>query len=301
MGYAGRFAPTPTGLLHQGSLVAALGSYLRARLHQGIWRVRIEDLDPPREEPGAAAGILSTLEAHGLYWDGEVQYQSHRDFQQRYHEACAKLLENGMAYRCCCSRKRIKEAGKHGPFGPIYPGWCRHKPQQTSGALRLITHDKAICLSDLRTGDHCQKLASELGDFVIQRADGYYAYQLAVVIDDACSRITEVVRGEDLLDNTPRQIFLQQCLGYLTPQYLHLPLVYNESGQKLSKQNLAPPLDKQRSVANLLKAARTLGLNPHEAANFETPGEVLDWAVQQLERGQGPSWLRKRVAYETTE
>ncbi|CAG0907840.1 unnamed protein product, partial [Cyprideis torosa] len=219
--HRGRFAPSPTGPLHQGSLVAAVGSYLCAHKQGGSWLVRIEDLDPPREDPLAADTILRTLEKHALYWDEAVLRQSDRQFV--YQETVDTLLQGGLAYYCQCSRKQLQSTAIQGPMGPIYPGTCRNKNLST-GAVRLRTIHESIAFNDARIGHYTQRLATELGDFVIQRRDHWFAYQLAVVVDDAAQGITDIVRGEDLLDNTPRQIYLQHLLGLPTPQYLHLPL-----------------------------------------------------------------------------
>ncbi len=280
MSYIGRFAPTPSGPLHQGSLVAAVGSYLRAQQQHGQWLLRIEDLDPPREQPGAADAILRTLEAHGLYWDKSVIYQSQQHPQ--YAAACEQLKNLELAYLCTCSRKRIRETGHKGEYGAVYSGHCQALKQTGRGTLRVRTHNKTIQFTDPRTGMFTQKIASEIGDFVIRRADGLYAYQLAVVVDDAQENITEVVRGEDLLDNTPRQIYLQQILGLSTPHYLHLPLVLNHQGQKLSKQNKALPVNNTTARENLILALEQLGYPspPPIRNNFKTPDEILAWAIK---------------------
>jgi len=294
LSYIGRFAPSPTGPLHLGSLVAAVGSWLRARQMGGQWLVRMEDLDPPREMPGAADDILRTLEAHALEWDSDVLYQHDRD--EAYRQALDRLIASGHAYCCHCSRKAIAAAGKRGPYGLIYPGTCRHGASDATDkppAWRVITHDKPIGFDDLRRGHYSQRLESEVGDFVVKRADGYWAYQLAVVVDDAFQGITEVVRGEDLLDNTPRQIHLQRLLGLPTPGYLHLPLVTNEHGQKLSKQTFAKPLDPQRAAANLLDALRHLGIVLPRTLVAATPAEVLAIASEQV--GQ-PEWDWRNAA-----
>lgn len=278
--HIGRFAPSPTGPLHAGSLVAALGSYLCARKNEGSWLVRIEDLDPPREQPGASDIILRSLEAHSLFWDDEVVFQSQQ--HQRYQEAIDHLLDSGVAYYCECSRKEIFAAAKPGNYGPIYPGTCRDNGLP-HGAVRLRTDNHTIGFTDARIGIYQQQLESELGDFVIQRRDTLFAYQLAVVLDDAREKITDIVRGIDLLDNTPRQIYLQQVLGLPTPSYLHLPLVRNEQGQKLSKQNLAPQLDNSHAGPNLIQALTFLGFNTSELAQRSTTFEILEWALAEAD------------------
>lgn len=280
--HLGRFAPSPTGPLHAGSLVAAVGSFLCARKNAGQWLLRIEDLDPPREAPGAADSILQCLEAHGLLWDGEVVYQSQR--HDAYLETVNQLMNEGKAYCCQCSRKQIAATGLQSDFGPVYPGTCRAK-QLVEGAVRIRTHNRPIGFDDHREGHYEQKLESQFGDFVIQRRDGLFAYQLAVVLDDARENITHVVRGTDLLDNTPRQIHLQQILELNTPEYLHLPLVRNEGGQKLSKQNLATPLDNASASENLIEALRFLGFRTARLDKRMTTTTVLDWATSEADWG----------------
>lgn len=278
--YTGRFAPSPTGPLHIGSLVAAVGSYLQAKSKNGKWLVRMEDLDPPREESGASDRILRSLEAHGLYWDDEIIYQSQR--HEAYEAAIEQLMENNQAYHCNCSRKELQETAKQGKYGLIYPGTCRNvltqKYQQY--AIRVRTHDNRIGFVDQRMGDYQQRLESETGDFIIKRADGLFAYQIAVVVDDAWQNITEIIRGEDLLDNTPRQIHLQQLLNYSTPDYCHLPVVKNELGQKLSKQTNAPTLDDRQATKNLGVALKYLWLRMPDELQHASPEEILVQAVK---------------------
>ncbi|SEQ42220.1 glutamyl-Q tRNA(Asp) synthetase [Ectothiorhodospira magna] len=277
--YVGRFAPSPTGPLHRGSLVAALISFLDARTHQGIWRVRIEDLDPPREQPGAAASILRTLDAHALYWDGDVLYQSTR--RAAHAEAIATLQQMGWAYACGCTRREIAAAGNMGREGPIYPGTCRHglPPGRRPRALRVRTHNDPIHFHDRCHGLVSQCLGQEIGDFIIRRADGLTAYQLAVVVDDAFQGITHVVRGSDLLDSTTRQIHLQHLLGLPTPVYLHHALVLGHSGDKLSKQTHAPAVNTATPLANLVQAMAFLGLPRPENWQDATPTSLLNHAL----------------------
>ncbi|MES1258494.1 MAG: tRNA glutamyl-Q(34) synthetase GluQRS, partial [Acidobacteriota bacterium] len=220
--YRGRFAPSPTGPLHFGSLVAAVASYLDARAQGGAWIVRMEDVDLPRCVPGSDRDILGTLEAFGFEWDGPVMYQSER--AGAYREAFDKLVRDGMAYPCSCSRK---EAGS-----PVYPGTCRAGVRDTNKPLawRVRVDDRTVAFKDRWAGSRHQSLADDAGDFVILRADGLFAYQLAVVVDDAAQGITDVVRGADLLDATPRQIWLQRLLGYSEPRYLHVPVATNAAG-----------------------------------------------------------------------
>lgn len=258
--YTGRFAPSPTGPLHFGSLVAAVISWLDARAQGGTWRVRMEDLDPPREEPGAADRILRTLEVHGLHWDGPVLYQSTR--LNAYADAMQCLRDRGWAYDCGCTRREMAALAQPGLEGPVYPGTCRNglPAGKSPRALRVRTHDDPIRFCDRTQGEVCQQLASQIGDFVIRRADGLTAYQLAVVVDDAFQDITHVVRGMDLLASTPRQIHLQRLLGYPTPIYLHHPVVLDHGGAKLSKQTHAPAVDDATPGENLGRALDFLGL-----------------------------------------
>lgn len=269
-GYVGRFAPSPTGLLHAGSLVAALASWLDARAHQGRWLVRIEDVDTPRCIPGAGEHILEQLARCGLVPDGEVLWQSQRS--NFYLQALDRLIEQGLAYPCGCSRKDI-EAAQTSPterhHAQVYPGTCRQglngKPARAwrlnvQAVLQTRGLEPVIHWHDRRLGAQTQNVLQEVGDFVLRRADGLWAYQLAVVVDDAAQGITDVVRGEDLADNTARQIVLQNALGLPTPRYLHTPLVLGPNGEKLSKQNGAQALDLSDPQAALDTAARTLGL-----------------------------------------
>jgi glutamyl-Q tRNA(Asp) synthetase len=290
--YTGRFAPSPTGLLHAGSLVAALASWLDARANGGQWRVRIEDVDTPRCVAGADQAILQQLAACGLTPDGPVLWQSQRG--DAYAAALQRLVEKGWAYPCGCSRKEIESAqavARHS--AAVYPGTCRQglkgKParawrlnvQAVQAALGLpaITH-----WHDRRLGDQQQNVGQDVGDFVLRRADGLWAYQLAVVVDDAAQGVSHVVRGQDLADNTARQIVLQRALGLPTPQYLHTPLVLGADGEKLSKQNGALALDLSDPLAALGQAAQVLGLPAQPAPhNFLTQAQA-SWARLFLSR-----------------
>ncbi len=241
--YTGRFAPSPTGLLHIGSLLTAAASYADARSNGGKWLVRMEDLDPPREMPGAASHILHTLEAFGFEWDGEVAYQSHR--YALYEETLCRLQTAGLVYPCHCSRKDWQAGARRGADGFVYNGRCRHPgqrpaPQGKQPAWRIRVPDRVIGFSDGVVGGYAQNLAGDIGDFVLLRADGYWAYQLAVVADDAEQGVTHIVRGQDLLVSTPRQIYLQQCLGVPTPQYAHLPLLPTHKGRN-GRNRRSPP------------------------------------------------------------
>ena len=278
--YRGRFAPSPTGPLHFGSLVAAVGSYLEARSRQGEWLVRIENLDPPREVASAAKEILDILEALGMEWDGAVIYQSQRN--EVYQAALATLEQKGLVYPCACSRKEIADSSIIGIDGPVYPGTCRGglPAGKNSTALRVLTHDDPIEFRDTLRGLIRQQLTSATGDFVLRRADGIYTYQLAVVVDDAAQGITHVVRGADLLDSTPRQIYLQQLLGYSTPVYMHLPVVTNKQGEKLSKQTQAAAVDVSRPVAQLVEAVRFLGQTPPVELAESSVASFWQWALE---------------------
>ncbi len=276
--YRGRFAPSPTGPLHAGSLAAALASWLDARAAGGAWLVRIEDLDPPRVVPGAAQSILDTLARCGLESDEPVVFQSMRS--ELYEAAFARLQAAGLIYGCVCSRKDVDdliEAQAGWPAG-LYPGTCAAgaasgKPIR---AFRVRVPDETFSFVDQAAGRFVQHLPREVGDFVVRRADGLWAYQLAVVIDDAEHDITDVVRGADLLDNTPRQIFLQRALGLPTPRYRHIPLILNAAGEKLSKQSGARSLDAEQPLQELQRTAQHLGLGRIEAASVH---EFLKQAI----------------------
>lgn len=248
-GYRGRFAPSPTGPLHFGSLVAALGSWLDARHHDGRWLLRIEDIDPPRERPGAAAAQLRTLEAMGLRADEPPLWQSSRG--DAYDAALAKLLAAGLAFECRCSRSDLA------PAGGIHRA-CVERPSGLNAALRMRMPAERVGFIDRLRGAQTQDLRQEIGDVVLRRSDGLYAYQLAVVVDDAWQGITDIVRGADLIGSTPRQIALQRMLGMSTPRYLHLPLALDGSGQKLSKSLAALPVDDRDPLAALRAAWRFL-------------------------------------------
>ncbi len=276
----GRFAPSPTGALHFGSLVAALASYLDARKLGAQWLVRIEDLDPPREVPGAADEILRALEGYGLFWDGPILYQSRR--HDRYASALERLKRAGLAYPCACTRREIADSALHGIDGPVYPGTCRAglAPGRRPRSWRVCTRGESVEFVDEIQGRQQQSLEREIGDFVLQRADRFYAYQLAVVVDDAEQGITRIVRGADLLSSTPRQIYLQRLLGFPTPAYLHVPVVVNSAGEKLSKQTQAAPLSAGNERATLLKALRFLGQRPPTDLANEKQETMLRWAIK---------------------
>lgn len=257
--YVGRFAPSPTGPLHFGSLVAALASHMEAKAAAGKWLLRMEDLDPPREEPGAADEILRALDKLGLEWDGPVLTQSAR--LERYRAVLDDLSGRGFTYPCACTRRELEDSALAIDGSRIYPGTCRQglAPGKAARTQRLRTHGAPIGFADLIQGWTEQSVGKEVGDFVLLRADGIYAYQLAVVVDDMDQGVTDVVRGADLLDSTARQIHLQRLLGCRTPRYAHVPVALNAAGEKLSKQTGARPLDLSDPKAELARARRFLG------------------------------------------
>ncbi|MFM0732294.1 tRNA glutamyl-Q(34) synthetase GluQRS [Paraburkholderia sediminicola] len=295
MTYRGRFAPSPTGPLHFGSLVSALASWLDARAHGGAWLVRIEDIDGPRTVPGAAEEIRSTLERFGMHADEPPLWQSHRI--ARYQEALEQLKAAGLVYPCGCTRKEIADSllYAHARNTTLaYPGTCRnglHGKPARAWRLRVPDGDAAvITFEDRWQGKQTQNLATEVGDFVLRRADDQWAYQLAVVIDDADADITHIVRGADLMDSTARQIYLQRCLGVPTPAYLHVPVVTNDQGEKLSKQNGATALDNDKPLEALNAAARHLelemGNNEHATLEGFYAAATAAWAKRMSVRVQ---------------
>lgn len=274
----GRFAPSPTGPLHFGSLIAALASFCEAHQQQGKWLVRMEDLDKPREVKGAADIILRQLEAFGFTWHGPVVYQSQR--HEYYAAALEFLSKHAHIYPCTCTRKEIADASTQiGIEGVIYPGTCLQHPikPNKSVAWRIHTPEQTICFNDEIQGKVCQTLSEQIGDFILKRADNLFAYQLAVVVDDAAQGITHIVRGADLLDSTPRQIFLQQQLGYKQPAYAHVPVACNTHGEKLSKQTLAKALDAQDAPLQLWQALAFLGQRPPQFLQFENLQTIWQW------------------------
>ncbi len=276
--YRGRFAPSPTGPLHFGSLIAAVASYLDAHTHNGEWLVRMEDVDELRNVPGAADDILLTLEAHGFEWYGSVIYQTQR--KQAYTDALQQLLDQGLVYRCVCSRRDLREQAEHGPLGLIYPGTCQNQAhaEEHEHALRIRTRNQHIEFEDAIMGLYGHNPHRDLGDFIIRRRDGLFAYQLAVVVDDAWQGITDIVRGYDLLNSTPRQIYLQQCLHYPSTRYAHLPIAVNAQGDKLSKQTHAPAIDRKQPVANLVKVMDFLNQQPPSDLEQVSLNEFWQWA-----------------------
>ncbi|WP_236175859.1 tRNA glutamyl-Q(34) synthetase GluQRS [Pseudomonas pseudonitroreducens] len=283
--YIGRFAPTPSGYLHFGSLVAAVASYLDARSVGGKWLVRMEDLDPPREMPGAQAAILETLERYGFEWDGPVERQSERG--DAYAAQVEQWLRSGLAYACTCSRKQLE--GTHG----IYPGTCRDAQHDWHDdvAIRIRVPELDYRFIDRLQGEFQQHLGREVGDFIIRRRDGLFAYQLAVVLDDAWQGVTDIVRGADLLDNTPRQLYLQELLGIAAPRYLHVPLIIQPDGHKLGKSYRSPPLAADQAAPLLVRALKALGQKPPAELLHASPGEVLAWGIGHWDAGAIPHSL----------
>lgn len=286
--YRGRFAPSPSGPLHFGSLVAAVGSYLEARTHDGEWLLRIEDVDVSRCSREAADGILRVLEACGFVWDGEPVWQSRRT--AAYAEALDRLKAAGRVFPCACTRKELADSSIAPDGAAIYPGTCRHglPPGRVARAWRLRVDNACISFDDAIRGRISSDLASEAGDFILQRADGLFAYQLAVVVDDADAGITHVVRGADLLASTARQIHLQQCLGVPMPDYAHLPVAVNQAGEKLSKQTRAAPVDGTRPGPALFAALEFLGQRPPQELSGADPQELWLWALANWQLARVP-------------
>ena len=280
MSVTGRFAPSPTGPLHFGSVVAAVASYMQAKNQRGKWLVRMDDVDSPRNQTGADTAILKTLEILGLHWDDEVLFQSHR--QEAYLEALDFLSDKKLVYRCTCTRKQLQ--------GNAYPGTCRHKthgPDQQH-SLRLITNQPPTKFNDEIQGHFQQVLETEIGDFIVHRADGLVAYHIATVVDDAWQGITEIVRGADLLDSTPRQIYLQRILNYPTPSYAHLPVAVDKHGYKLSKQHHARPVKDTEPVEILFTALNFLGQQPDKVLLKGNVEEIIQWGIKHWSMNKIP-------------
>ena len=289
--YRGRFAPSPTGPLHFGSIVTALASWLEVRVAGGQWLVRIEDLDPLREPAGATEQILASLARHALHSDEPVRFQSRR--HDAYEQAIETLIHAGRAYVCPCSRKELQaNAGRH-------PNHCRTAsidPDQQPAAVRFALSDEQSHWTDTLLGDQFQQVQAELDDPVIRRKEGFYAYQLAVVVDDIDQGISHVVRGSDLLDMTAQQQQIFHALGAQPPHWLHIPVILNEQGQKLSKQTHAPALDDQKPARNLVDALVALGQNPPPDLALGAPETVLEWACQHWQRSRIPLTSRQHHA-----
>lgn len=276
--YRGRFAPSPTGPLHLGSIYTALAGFLHAKTQGGEWLLRIDDLDPYRTLPGAADRIRYTLEACGLYWDGQVMHQTERT--NVYHAALDRLLAARLVYPCLCSRKELALGA--GETSAAYPGFCRGRRlewRMGSHALRINTEGTRISFEDRLQGPTAQNLEVEVGDFILYRRDGVYAYHLATVLDDAEQGITEVLRGQDLLDSTPRQIYLQRRLDLPTPGYAHVPILVDRNGRKLSKQTFAPEAAVRNSGALLFQLLVLLKQSPPDELASAGAAEILDWAI----------------------
>ena len=287
--YVGRFAPSPTGPLHFGSLVAAVASYLQARVNHGRWLLRIEDIDPPREQAGATEQIIEALGRYGFEWDGDTLFQS--SSREAHQEALQYLLEHHFAYRCRCSRRDLANVAR-GPLGTIYPGTCRAGCEPGEAAIRVRTTDSQITFEDELQGPIVSSLESESGDFVVRRRDGLIAYQLAVVVDDEIQGITEVVRGIDLLDSTPRQIWLQQLLGYRTLNYMHIPVITHSDGDKLSKLTGAAAIPLDAIEKTLVAALVALQQEPPPNLAQNTVEKIWNWA----ENNWSPEKLSGRKA-----
>ena len=278
--YLGRFAPSPTGPLHLGSLLAAVGSWLMARQANGQWLIRIEDIDPPREVKGVALGHIETLKAFGMQSDKTILWQSKRS--ERYQEILDQLINSDHAFECFCSRTDLTSSkGIHRS--------CIAKNAEKHPAIRLRIPDITIGFEDNLQGEYSQILGTEVGDMVIKRADGLWAYQLAAVVDDADQGITDIVRGRDLLDSTPKQIYLQQLLGFPTPYYAHLPLLMDASGQKLSKSLSAYPVDRQDPIPALRRTWENLGQNPSLWPSDSSPERALQQAIAHFDAVKIPS------------
>jgi glutamyl-Q tRNA(Asp) synthetase len=278
----GRFAPTPSGALHFGSLLAALASFLDARQRHGHWLVRMEDLDQPRNKPGAQDQILQALTAHGMHWDGPVQIQSQH--QKSYQEQINHWIDQGLAYYCDCSRKDLIA------YKGVYPGTCRgrHLPPAADHAVRVRVTDEPVVFTDRLQGKISQRLESEIGDFVVRRRDGIIAYQLAVVMDDIAQGVTDIVRGADLLESTPRQLWLYQLLQTPVPAYLHIPLMMTRRGQKLSKRLGSAPIHPQAASSSLFAALNVLNQQPPATLQKATVAELIAWGLEHWQPMQLP-------------
>lgn len=273
--YVGRFAPSPSGPLHFGSLLAAVASRLEADRHAGRWYVRIDDIDPPREQPDAARAIVAALDAYGFERDSDVIFQSSR--HEAHRAALQRLIDSGAAYPCGCSRRDLRDEAS-GSLGRIYPGTCRNGTTATETAIRIRTDDEPVAFEDRLQGNQALRLETESGDYIIFRRDGLVAYQLAVVVDDHALGVTDIVRGIDLMESTPRQIWLQHLLGYPTPAYAHIPVAVHPNGDKFSKLTGAAGLPLDRAAETLVAALRALRQGPPVALANAPTGEVWAWA-----------------------
>ena len=282
--YKGRFAPSPTGPVHYGTLIAAVGSYLQAKSNKGRWFLRMDDIDLTRKVEGADTQIIKTLEAFGFEWHDKIIYQSRQI--KHYEQAIEQLIEQSLVFPCLCSRKQIAESGTG-----IYPGTCRerHYPEKKQHALRILAKNNDIEFIDKVMGKQSQNIARDCGDFIVKRRDGLFAYQLAIVVDDARQNITEIVRGADLVDSTPRQIYLQQLLHYPTPGYCHLPLVVDAAGNKISKSEGAAKINIKSKEKQLVNALRFLGQNPAEDLAKSSINDIWLWAIKHWKINSVPT------------
>lgn len=295
----GRFAPSPTGPLHFGSLVAALGSYLEAKARGGLWRVRMEDVDVPRCKPEHADDILRTLDACGFEWDGAVMVQSGRS--ERYREVLEQLKGMGTVYPCGCTRSELEGASPGIDGAPVYPGTCRDGlPAGRQARAWRLRVSGALDFEDLVQGHQHQDLTHDVGDCVLLRADGYFAYQLAVVVDDADQGVDHIVRGADLIHSTARQMVLQRLLGLVTPGYAHLPVAVDATGAKLSKQTRAAPVDARNPVPALVAAAAFLGQNPPQALRRAAVADFWQWAAEHWSLNNVPRVVLRGLPTENT-
>lgn len=282
--YVGRFAPSPTGPLHFGSLVAGVASYLDAHAHHGSWLIRIEDLDPPREIAGSTDLILRALDIFGLHSQEDIVYQSHRD--NLYQALCEQLLHSNDAFYCQCSRSQLKAT-----LGLHTHDCSNAQATPANSAIRLRSQDCTISYHDRIQGLQSENIRNEVGDFVIKRKDGLFAYQLAMVLDDHLQGITHIVRGSDLLDSSCRQIYLQKILNFKQPTYAHIPVINNIQGQKLSKQNLAPALDLSAPSKQLFRALQALNMHPDSSLIKAQPSEQLSWAQEHWDISNIPKTM----------
>jgi len=286
--YIGRFAPSPTGPLHFGSLIAAVASYLEARTHHGKWLVRMEDIDEFRNVANSDNDILRTLEAYGFEWDDKIIYQTHR--KDAYAEALQQLIDKNLVYRCTCSRRDLKKIAQQGEYGIIYPGICADKnhSEMSKHSLRIRTKDQHIEFKDTIMGYYGYNPKRDAGDFIIRRRDRLFAYQLAVVVDDAFQNITDIIRGFDLLDSTPRQIYLQQSLDYPQPTYAHIPIAINAKGDKLSKQTGAKAIKKSFDANALTQTLHFLGQHPPKNLTKASPQILWQWSLENWDISKVP-------------
>lgn len=294
--YRGRFAPTPSGPLHLGSLVTALASFLQARAAGGRWLLRIDDLDRPRCPAGMTDRILRQLEGHALHWDEAPRYQTQHE--DAYTAALAVLQQRAGLYHCACSRAHLKQAALAGPDGPVYAGTCRGRGLPR-GSLRLDVGAGVLCIEDGWQGRPCRDRSREIGDVVLRRADGQIAYQLACVVDERAQGITEVVRGVDLLGSTFQQRCIQDALGLTPPAYRHLPILVDARGRKLSKQNHAPPVEERNAAANIALALALLNQEPPPALAGAPAAALVDWAIAEWDPARVPrsAQIQGGIAY----